>query len=57
MRVTRTNGAETVLKEAVVEAFRATLRGELLTPDAADYDEALAQVELMLENAVFVARE
>ena len=33
-------GAEVVLESAVIEAFRADLRGQLLTPAEADYDAA-----------------
>ena len=33
-------GSEVVLDDATIDTFRAGLRGELLTTDAADYDEA-----------------
>jgi hypothetical protein len=38
LRITTINGEETVLKETAGEAFKASLRGELLTPDCAGYD-------------------
>jgi FAD/FMN-containing dehydrogenase len=40
LRVTMNTGAETVLGEAVVEEFRASLRGPLLRAGDAGYDEA-----------------
>ena len=40
LRVTMNTGAETVLGEGVVEAFRASLRGPLLRAGDAGYDEA-----------------
>ena len=40
LRVTTTQGAETWLEATVVETFQAGLRGELLRPDGAGYDEA-----------------
>jgi FAD/FMN-containing dehydrogenase len=40
LRVTTTAGVDTVLKESVVEAFQASLRGALLRPGEAGYDEA-----------------
>jgi hypothetical protein len=40
LRVTTTKGAETELKEPVVEAFQASLRGALLRPGGAGYDDA-----------------
>jgi FAD/FMN-containing dehydrogenase len=40
LRVTMTQGAETSLKDSVVEAFQASLRGMLLRPGGAGYDEA-----------------
>ena len=40
LRVTTTQGAETGLEETVVEAFQAGLRGALLRPGDAGYDEA-----------------
>ncbi|WP_250123826.1 FAD-binding oxidoreductase [Chroococcidiopsis sp. CCMEE 29] len=38
--VTTTTGEETVLEEAVVEALKSSLRGELLRPGDAGYDDA-----------------
>jgi FAD/FMN-containing dehydrogenase len=40
LQVTTTQGKEKELKASVVEAFQASLRGELLYPDSAGYDEA-----------------
>jgi FAD/FMN-containing dehydrogenase len=40
LRVTMTQGAETGLKDSVVEAFQTSLRGMLLRPGGAGYDEA-----------------
>jgi FAD/FMN-containing dehydrogenase len=40
LRVTMTTGGETVLKEAAVAEFQAGLRGQLLRPSEAGYDEA-----------------
>ena len=40
LRVTLNTGAEAVLEEGVVEAFRASLRGPLLRAGDAGYDEA-----------------
>jgi FAD/FMN-containing dehydrogenase len=40
LRVTTTQGAETWLEATVVETFQAGLRGDLLRPDGAGYDEA-----------------
>ena len=42
LRMTTTAGVGTVLKETAVEAFKASLRGEALTPDCAGYDEGRA---------------
>jgi hypothetical protein len=40
LRVTTTTGADTVIEGAVVETFKASLRGELRCPGDAGYDEA-----------------
>ncbi|HEX9867504.1 MAG TPA: FAD-binding oxidoreductase [Candidatus Tectomicrobia bacterium] len=40
LRVTTTTGADTVIEGAVVETFKASLRGELHCPGDAGYDEA-----------------
>jgi FAD/FMN-containing dehydrogenase len=40
LRVTTTQGMETSLKDTVVETFKASLRGALLRPGEAGYDEA-----------------
>jgi FAD binding domain/Berberine and berberine like len=40
LRVTTTKGAETELKDPVVEAFQASVRGALLRPGDAGYDDA-----------------
>jgi hypothetical protein len=40
LRVTTTTGADTVIEGAVVETFKASLRGELRCPSDAGYDEA-----------------
>jgi FAD/FMN-containing dehydrogenase len=40
LRVTTTKGADTTLKEAVIESFKASLRGALLRPGDAGYDDA-----------------
>jgi FAD/FMN-containing dehydrogenase len=40
LRVTTTQGADTGLEETVVEAFQASLRGELLRPGGAGYEDA-----------------
>ena len=40
LRVTLTTGAEAVLEDAAVKAFKASLRGELLCPDDDGYDRA-----------------
>lgn len=39
MRIFKADGAETALEESTVDAFRASLRGEVLTPESAGYDE------------------
>ncbi|HEY5895023.1 MAG TPA: FAD-binding oxidoreductase [Chthoniobacterales bacterium] len=39
IRIFKTNGTETLLKAPAVEAFKASLRGELLTQDSPGYDE------------------
>ena len=40
LQATTTNGTETMLEEGTIEEFKATLRGEVLVPGDADYDEA-----------------
>lgn len=50
VRIIKTNGAETVLKEPIVEAFKAGLRGELLTPDSPSYNEARAIWNAMIDK-------
>lgn len=50
LRILTTSGAETVLKETAVEAFKASLRGKLLTPDCAGYDEARAIWNAMIDR-------
>lgn len=39
LQVTTSQGGEAILEEAAVDAFRTVLRGELVTPDDARYDE------------------
>ena len=39
MRIATTDGAGKVLEDATVQGFRAELRGSLLAPDDASYDE------------------
>lgn len=43
-------GSEVVLDEATLDSFRAGLRGELLTTDAADYDPARAVWNAMIDK-------
>ncbi|MBI4660288.1 MAG: FAD-binding oxidoreductase [Verrucomicrobia bacterium] len=50
LRIITTSGAETMLKETAVEAFKASLRGELLTPDSPGYDEARAIWNAMIDR-------
>jgi FAD/FMN-containing dehydrogenase len=50
VRLITTGGAETVLKEVAVEAFKASLRGELLTPGSAGYDEARTIWNAMIDR-------
>ena len=40
LRVTTTRGTDMVLDEATVQGFQTSLRGPLLRPGDADYDEA-----------------
>ena len=40
LRITTTGGTDTVLDEATVQGFKASVRGSLLRPDDAGYDEA-----------------
>src|SRR5207248_10035405 len=40
LRVTTTSGADIILKDAVVTAFKQRLRGSLITPNENSYDEA-----------------
>ncbi len=40
LQVTTTTGAEAVLEDAAIKAFKASLRGELLCPDDDGYDRA-----------------
>ena len=50
LRIMTINGAETDLQEAAVEAFKASLRGKLLTPDSPGYDEARAIWNAMIDR-------
>lgn len=51
LKVITTTGADTVLKETVVEELRGSLRGELLCPNDAEYNEARS-----IWNAMFDKR-
>src|SRR5262245_34027315 len=51
LKVITTTGADTVLKETIVEELRGSLRGELLCPSDAAYDEAR-----LIWNAMFDKR-
>ena len=51
LKVTTTTGADTVLKDAVVAELRESLRGELLYPSDAGYNEARS-----IWNAMFDKR-
>jgi FAD/FMN-containing dehydrogenase len=50
IRVTTITGGETVLEEAAVEAFKSSLRGELLRPGDEGYDEARAVWNGMIDK-------
>jgi FAD/FMN-containing dehydrogenase len=50
LKIITTNGTETVLKEVAVEAFKAGLRGELLTSDSSGYDEARTIWNAMIDR-------
>jgi FAD/FMN-containing dehydrogenase len=50
VRMVTTNTAETALSETAVEAFRASLRGELLTPESAGYDESRTVWNAMIDR-------
>jgi FAD/FMN-containing dehydrogenase len=47
---TRLTGSEVVLDDATVDSFKAGLRGELITTDAADYDAARAVWNAMIDK-------
>lgn len=49
-RVITTSGASTVVEGSAVEAFKAGLRGKLLTPDSAGYDEARTIWNAMIDR-------
>ncbi|MCI0849994.1 MAG: FAD-binding oxidoreductase [Chloroflexi bacterium] len=49
-RAATVDGAETTLADTAVEALRAGLRGELLTPESAGYDEARAVWNAMIDR-------
>jgi FAD/FMN-containing dehydrogenase len=50
LRATTTQGTEISLKESVVESFKANLRGALLCPGAAGYDEARTIHNAMIDR-------
>ena len=50
LRVTTMQGADTVLKETAIEAFRTSLRGELLRPADAGYDAARKVWNAMIDK-------
>jgi FAD/FMN-containing dehydrogenase len=50
LRVTTTQGADTGLEETVVEAFQASLRGELLRPGNKGYEEARTIHNAMIDR-------
>jgi FAD/FMN-containing dehydrogenase len=50
LRITTTAGVDTVLKAPAVEAFQARLRGPLLRPGQAGYDEARAIHNAMIDR-------
>jgi FAD/FMN-containing dehydrogenase len=50
LRVTTTTGADTVLKETVIEAFKATLRGTLLRPGDDGYDATRKVYNAMIDK-------
>lgn len=57
LRINTIRGEEAVLKETAVEALKATLRGQLLTPDSAGYDEARAIWNAMIDRRpAFIVR-
>ena len=49
-RAATMNGVETTLADTAVEALRAALRGELLTPESAGYDEARTVWNAMIDR-------
>ena len=50
IRIITASGADNVLEENTIEALRANLRGELLTPDVAGYNEARAIWNAMIDR-------
>lgn len=50
LRMMKADGALAVLSDATVEAFRASLRGELLSPESAGYHEARAIWNAMIDK-------
>ncbi len=50
LRIVTSSGTGTVLEDTAVEAFKASLRGKLLTPDAAGYDEARTIWNAMIDR-------
>ena len=50
LRVTTTQGQETVLAETVVEEFKTSLRGKLIRPGDEDYDEARTVFNAMIDR-------
>jgi FAD/FMN-containing dehydrogenase len=50
LRVTTTTGADTVLEGTVVEAFKGSLRGELLCPDDEGYDSSRKVFNAMIDK-------
>jgi FAD/FMN-containing dehydrogenase len=50
LRITTINGEETVLHESAIDALKANLRGELITPHGAGYDEARTLWNAMIER-------
>jgi len=50
VRIATINGEETVLKESVIEALKADLRGQLLMSESRDYDEARVIWNAMIDR-------
>lgn len=50
LRITTINREQSVLDESSIEALKVNLRGELLTPDSADYDEARSMWNAMIDR-------